>query len=127
MGGVRKALLDKDTRQSDVIRQRTISCQPSLILGNGPYPTAFGPADDLGPGNLPVGLTHAYSVNNLTVIVHLEPPVAHWSYPPAWRCRKHTEVFVLSETFFELYKKIICGSIAPISRWPYYADHELAL
>jgi|GEM_PF-6956729 len=77
MGGVRKALLDKDTRQSDVIRQRTISCQPSLILGNGPYPTAFGPADDLGPGNLPVGLTHAYSVNNLTVIVHLESPVTH--------------------------------------------------
>ena len=94
-------LLYKDIGQGSIIRKRTLACKLAPILGNGPYLAALGPSDNLCPGNLPVGLAHTHSVNNLTVIVHLEPPVAHWSYPPACRCRKNTEVFVLSEMFFE--------------------------
>jgi hypothetical protein len=119
-------LLCKNIRQGGIIRKRTLACKPALLQGHGPYLATLGPADDLRSGNLPVGLAHADSMNNLTVIVHLEPPVAHFAYPPACRCRKHTEVFVLSEMFFERYDKIICGSITAISNWPHYADHKVA-
>jgi formate/nitrite transporter FocA (FNT family) len=65
-------------------------------------------------------------MNYLTVMVHLEPPVAHDSSSRHVFDRKYNQVFMWSEMLFEFYGNIMGGSIAAITNWPHYGDYHLA-
>jgi formate/nitrite transporter FocA (FNT family) len=58
----------------------------------------------------------------LTVMVHLEPPVAHDSSSRHVFDRKYNQVFMWSEMLFEFYGNIMGGSITPITKWLYSTD-----
>ncbi len=119
-------------RQNGVVRKRPFP-EPALCLRGSPNLGALRSAHQSGLGDDPVTLPHAHAVNHLTVMVHLEPPVAHDRPSRRLICRESIErnssVRDLLKTLHATVRpqrSIRGGSIAPITKWLYCGDHQLA-
>jgi hypothetical protein len=65
-------------------------------------------------------------MNYLTIIIHLEPPVAHGQSSRDNFFPEEYKIFFWSEILFDIYCSVMGGSITAITGWPNCGDHQLA-
>ena len=93
----------------------------TLAGGNGPNLAGFYPAHQPCPGDGPVAFSHAHPMNHLTVLVHLEPPVAHVSSSQRDVPESILKLLTWSETLLIPFPKI-----RRQAGWLHCGDHALA-
>ncbi len=83
MGGIDRRLDLEGRRQGLIVGQRLLA-QPAVLLGDPADLLALAAAHQLRQGDRAVALAHAHAVDHVSVLVHLEPPVAHVHAPPGF-------------------------------------------
>jgi len=83
---------------------------------------SLGTPDALGAGDLSIGCAEAQPQQHLSILVHLEPPVAHRVGLPEKAGR-----LTRSKKFETAKRYVAGGSITPRFGWLHYAAIELAL
>ena len=127
-----------------VCGQRPGRIQPAPLLGLAPHGRGFAATHQPGAGDLTVGLAQTHAHEDVTVFMHLEPPIGHGDVPPVLRVRGgrgYRRVRPVNEgprpvidSRWRLYADPevapLCrsrrGSIMPVTPWLHYAGHAVA-
>jgi len=74
--------LDLEGRSQDLVIGQGLLAQPAVLFGDPADLFALAAAHQLRQGDRAVAFAHAHAMDHVSVLVHLEPPVAHDSAPP---------------------------------------------
>jgi hypothetical protein len=101
-----------DSRNGGIIREGTVRGEPALGEGDCSYLGDLGATHEPGPGDPSVGFSHAHPGDDLPILVHLEPPVAH-------RCTSWLRVWNPGDY------TMVSRSPRP-QTWPDHRDYQVA-
>ena len=97
--------------QGGIIRQRVIGIEPSVLSRRGPQRRRLHPPHQAAARNLAVGIAQAHPHQDLSILIHLKPPIGH-RYPR----RQKTDDGSKLKRKFET-SALSGGPINPIRYW----------
>jgi hypothetical protein len=113
-----------DCRQGSVIGQRDLGRQPAALVSHGAPPGQLLASHQPGPGDVPVRIALAHPHQDLSILIHFEPPLTHGRLRQ--KSRKHSRFTKVRTPEVAPLGRKSTGAITPKFWWRHYAEIEMA-